>query len=176
MAGEKRLIEEVKVLAEGLDRMLPHLLQPLTSSCLEDVRKMFERSEADEEMKRNREQARGGCELSPTDTSSLMWAPSSTGVLKINTAVRLTSLTSPPDLDSSLLFSPSRPPFSLSLSKLSLFHSSLLLPLSPSVQMFGPAAAADAVRERTWGYAVGIFSVDWNADPRSISIRGDTFV
>lgn len=32
-----RLIEEVKVLAVGLDKMLPHLLQPLTFSCLEDV-------------------------------------------------------------------------------------------------------------------------------------------
>lgn len=33
-----------------------------------------------ERMKMKRDE--GGCELSPTDTSSLMWTPSSTGVLE----------------------------------------------------------------------------------------------
>ena len=37
------------MLAEGLDRMLPHLLHPLTFICLEDARKMLERGEADKD-------------------------------------------------------------------------------------------------------------------------------
>lgn len=103
----RRLIEEAEVLAEGLDTVSPRLLKPLTFSCSEDDRETFRRGKVKQmKMKRMKRQGQGGCELSPTDTSSLLWAPSSTGVPKINTPVRLTSFTSPPDLSSSHLFHP----------------------------------------------------------------------
>lgn len=74
-------------------------------------------------MKRNKRQPQEGCELSPTDTSSLLWAPSSTGSTQDKQACSSNTfhLSSWPQFI---------PPFSLISGKRSPLHSSLLLPFS----------------------------------------------